>query len=177
MNKPLTTKQLTLTFGSEGEKICQQVICDANKALKPYHAHVKRIRNKYHDPATQRFLVLCCRVWYKPEEYERRIRDCQKYVACLNEKDDDSNRITSDMVERAKDVPIIRLAEFANIKPSRGKWTACCPLHNEKTPSFHCYPGNTFYCFGCHSGGDSIAFVQKMYDMPFPDAVRYILSA
>ncbi len=45
----------------------------------------------------------------------------------------------------------------------RGRlYTALCPFHNEKTPSFTIFPEtSSFYCFGCHEGGDFIPFVMK----------------
>ena len=36
---------------------------------------------------------------------------------------------------------------------------ACCPFHNDKTPSFTVFPSTqSFYCFGCQTGGDLIEF-------------------
>lgn len=49
---------------------------------------------------------------------------------------------------------------------------ACCPLHSEKTPSFKVHPEKqTFYCFGCHEHGDTIAFIQKYKGLSFKDAL------
>lgn len=54
---------------------------------------------------------------------------------------------------------------------------ACCPLHNEKTPSFKVYPKtNSFYCFGCGAGGDVIKFVELMEHVSASDAAK-ILAA
>lgn len=50
---------------------------------------------------------------------------------------------------------------------------ACCPFHNEKTPSFHINPEKGFYkCFGCGEHGDAITFMQKYEGIPFIEAVR-----
>lgn len=50
---------------------------------------------------------------------------------------------------------------------------ACCPFHNEKTPSFHINDSKGFYhCFGCGESGDAIKFVQKMEGLSFVEAVR-----
>lgn len=52
---------------------------------------------------------------------------------------------------------------------------ACCPLHNEKTPSFKVYPKtNSFYCFGCGAGGDVIKFVELMEHVSASDAAKII---
>ncbi len=50
---------------------------------------------------------------------------------------------------------------------------ACCPFHNEKTPSFNINTSKGFYhCFGCGESGDAITFVQKMEGLGFIDAAR-----
>lgn len=52
-----------------------------------------------------------------------------------------------------------------------------CPFHDEKTPSFHVHPDRGFFkCFGCGAGGDLIAFVRRIENLSFPEAVR-ILAA
>jgi len=48
-----------------------------------------------------------------------------------------------------------------------------CPFHNEKTASFH-ITGNKWYCHGCATGGTTIGFVMKKYNLPFKEAVRAI---
>ena len=55
------------------------------------------------------------------------------------------------------------------------RFWACCPLHQENTPSFTVNPEKqVFYCFGCHEGGDVIAFIQKLRGLSFPDALKYL---
>ena len=50
---------------------------------------------------------------------------------------------------------------------------ACCPFHNEKTPSFHVNASRGFYhCFGCGESGDAIKFVQRMDGLSFVEAVK-----
>ncbi len=50
---------------------------------------------------------------------------------------------------------------------------ACCPFHNEKTPSFHINTSKGFYhCFGCGESGDAIKFVQKYEGLSFIESVR-----
>lgn len=52
-----------------------------------------------------------------------------------------------------------------------------CPFHSEKTPSFHVHPDKGFFkCFGCGAGGDVIAFLSKLENLQFPDAVRMLAS-
>lgn len=57
-------------------------------------------------------------------------------------------------------------------------WEACCPFHEERTPSFKVDPRRgTWHCFGaCSTGGDQIAFLQRIDNLDFRDALE-ILAA
>jgi DNA primase len=53
------------------------------------------------------------------------------------------------------------------------EWKACCPFHNEKTPSFTINDEKGFYhCFGCGAHGDAIRFLTDARGLPFMDAVK-----
>ena len=53
------------------------------------------------------------------------------------------------------------------------EWKACCPFHNEKTPSFTVNDDKGFYhCFGCGAHGDAIRFLTDHRGLPFMDAVK-----
>lgn len=59
------------------------------------------------------------------------------------------------------------------VKTAGSSKKACCPFHNEKTPSFNINESKGFYhCFGCGESGDAIKFVQKMEGLTFMEAVR-----
>lgn len=51
-----------------------------------------------------------------------------------------------------------------------------CPFHDEKTPSLNLYEDH-YYCFGCAENGDAFTFVQKSYDLSFPQACEFIAEA
>ena len=54
-----------------------------------------------------------------------------------------------------------------------GRFWACCPFHEEKTPSFSVSPDKgIFYCFGCHEGGNVFKFISKMEHISYFDAVK-----
>lgn len=58
-----------------------------------------------------------------------------------------------------------------------GSWKACCPFHQEKTPSFHVRSDKqVFHCFGCGKGGDVFRFVMEREGVSFPEAVRLLAS-
>jgi len=56
--------------------------------------------------------------------------------------------------------------------PARGDFWACCPFHQEKSPSFHVDDRRGFYhCFGCGAKGDAITFLREADNLPFMEAV------
>jgi hypothetical protein len=57
-------------------------------------------------------------------------------------------------------------------EPNKAKFI-CCPFHNEKTPSMKIYD-TSYNCFGCGANGDVITFVQKLFGLSFPEALRKI---
>src|SRR3989454_9603578 len=59
------------------------------------------------------------------------------------------------------------------LKRAGANFTALCPFHREKTPSFNVNPHRQiFHCFGCHKGGDVFTFVQEYENLSFMEAVR-----
>jgi DNA primase len=62
--------------------------------------------------------------------------------------------------------------------PAKGDYWACCPFHEEKSPSFHVDDRKGFYhCFGCHAKGDHIAFLRERENMGFLEAVEELARA
>lgn len=59
------------------------------------------------------------------------------------------------------------------LKKHGREFTACCPFHTEKTPSFTVSPSKQFYhCFGCGAHGTALGFLMAYDRLEFPDAVR-----
>ncbi|KUJ82792.1 DNA primase [Microbulbifer flavimaris] len=56
-------------------------------------------------------------------------------------------------------------------------YSACCPFHDEKTPSFTVSPDKQFYyCFGCGANGNAIGFLMEYDRLPFPEAVEKLAA-
>jgi DNA primase len=59
------------------------------------------------------------------------------------------------------------------LKKAGREYTACCPFHNEKTPSFTVSPTKQFYhCFGCGAHGTAVGFLMEYEHLSFPEAVE-----
>jgi DNA primase len=62
---------------------------------------------------------------------------------------------------------------YVKLKKSGANYSACCPFHNEKTPSFSVSPTKQFYhCFGCGVHGNAIGFLMEYSGQSYPDAIR-----
>src|SRR3982750_4450114 len=74
---------------------------------------------------------------------------------------------------RARTVLSAVIAPTVKLLRAGREWKACCPFHNEKTPSFTVNDDKGFYhCFGCSAHGDAIRFLTVPRGMPFMDAVK-----
>lgn len=63
------------------------------------------------------------------------------------------------------------------LKKAGKDYKACCPFHDEKTPSFTVSPDKQFYhCFGCGASGTAITFLMEYGHLPFPEAVEDLAS-
>lgn len=69
------------------------------------------------------------------------------------------------------------IGDFVSLKRRGASYVACCPFHNEKTPSFNVTPSKGFYyCFGCHKGGNAVNFLMEHENMGYVEALRYLAS-
>jgi DNA primase len=62
---------------------------------------------------------------------------------------------------------------YVKLKKAGANYSACCPFHNEKTPSFTVSPSKQFYhCFGCGAHGNAIGFLMEYSGLAYPEAIR-----
>ena len=80
-----------------------------------------------------------------------------------------------DLVAR---VDIVDLVDgYVPLKKAGANYAACCPFHNEKSPSFTVSPTKQFYhCFGCGAHGTAISFVMEYQGMGFVDAIKELAT-
>ncbi len=81
-----------------------------------------------------------------------------------------------DLLDRLDIVEVID--RRVSLKKSGRNYTACCPFHDEKTPSFSVNQEKQFYyCFGCGAGGNAIGFIMDYERQGFPQAVEILADA
>ena len=72
-----------------------------------------------------------------------------------------------DLLDRLDIVEVID--RRVSLKKSGRNYTACCPFHEEKTPSFSVNQEKQFYyCFGCGAGGNALGFIMDYERLDFP---------
>ncbi|HMV72478.1 MAG TPA: DNA primase [Pseudomonadales bacterium] len=80
-----------------------------------------------------------------------------------------------DLLERVDIVDVIDAR--IGLRKSGRNYSALCPFHNEKSPSFSVNPERQFYyCFGCGAGGNAIGFLMEYERLDFPAAVERLAS-
>ena len=132
-------------------ELCKDLVAMKDKGMKmQIEGYIRRWRRILEDGGRQikRFQ------WYtKPESEKTKKNDLD--------------------IERAKEFLI---GDILNLKPtgkSSNREFYCCPLHNENTGSFVWYKNNnSWYCFGCGQGGDSVDIYQKLHEVDFIQAVK-----
>ena len=76
-----------------------------------------------------------------------------------------------DLLDRTDIVDLVD--GHVKLKKTGRNYSACCPFHKEKTPSFSVAPDKQFYyCFGCGAGGNAIGFLMQLENLNFPEAVE-----
>ena len=67
------------------------------------------------------------------------------------------------------------IGSYVTLKRAGSRYVACCPFHNEKTPSFTVFTDtSSYYCFGCGAGGDVITFIMNRENLDYVEAVRLL---
>lgn len=84
------------------------------------------------------------------------------------------DRETTDRIYAAANIVEI-IGEYVTLKRKGVNYTACCPFHNEKTPSFVVSPSKGLYkCFGCGKGGNAVTFLMEHENISYPEALKMV---
>ena len=83
---------------------------------------------------------------------------------------------TIDQIKGASNIVEV-VEDFISLKRAGQNWTACCPFHDERTPSFSVHATKNMYkCFGCGKAGDSISFIREIEGISYIEALKYLAS-
>ena len=81
---------------------------------------------------------------------------------------------TIDRIFAAADIVDV-ISDYVTLKRKGTNYQACCPFHNEKTPSFVVSPAKgVFKCFGCGKGGNAVTFVMQHENVSYPEALKMV---
>lgn len=84
-----------------------------------------------------------------------------------------SDEFLSEVRDRNDIVDVI--SPYVDLRARGSLATGLCPFHNEKTPSFTVYINTqSYYCFGCGSGGDAITFIKNIENLDYTEAVTML---
>lgn len=90
----------------------------------------------------------------------------------------EDKNISQSLIDDARSDIAEKVGRFIELKKNGDEYSALCPFHKEKTPSFSVNPDEGFYyCFGCGAGGDAIDFVMNFEAIDFRKAVETILGS
>ncbi|MXO63433.1 virulence-associated protein E [Altererythrobacter oceanensis] len=79
-----------------------------------------------------------------------------------------------DTIRRAHPLPQV-VAGVVKLQRAGSEWKACCPLHNDRSPSFTIFDGgNRFQCFGCGAHGDVLDFIQQLHGVGLREAAAML---
>ena len=69
------------------------------------------------------------------------------------------------------------VGDFVTLKRRGANYVACCPFHNEKTPSFYVSPSKGIYkCFGCGKAGSAVGFIMEHEHCSYVEALHYLAA-
>ncbi|MFI3289963.1 MAG: DNA primase [Rikenellaceae bacterium] len=84
------------------------------------------------------------------------------------------DRETIDRIYAAANIVDI-IGDYVTLKRKGANYQACCPFHNEKTPSFVVSPTKgLFRCFGCGKSGNAVTFIMQHESMSYPEALKLV---
>jgi CHC2 zinc finger len=166
----------------EAKEIIPEKIAEWEEATKELYETIKseliKIKLNYKDSCTQQihreFLKLTLgKELLKIDSHVARLK---RILTISENKPQPKGWINEMDVQKALLVPIESLISM-NLRKSGRSSIGLCPLHNEKTPSFHVYTDqNQFWCYGCNQGGNSIKFVMLLYGFTFIKAVKFLIK-
>ena len=171
--KSPSRSEVLSAFSDTIKKILPEKIKELKKRQREFENKLKRLpppRDEYEFVARRAILNFVI------EEYDKKIRELYSFLKPRKvKKEREKEKITAFDIERAKEYPIVTLAEELGFSPKKvgQNYFIKCPFHEETHPSCCLNPDkNIFYCFGCQKGGNVITFYMEITGKTFKEAVE-----
>ncbi len=171
----LTIKEIRDAFPEACETILPREIKRLNKDLRDYKKDIKDFTLRGYDIATERIAKALIKASHGVEG-KLVLLDRLEKIRDYMEPKEDSNKVTEEQIQIARDKPIYGLYTFQKVRGNPNKFMALCPFHDENTSSFS-VKGNVYHCFGCATRGDSIDFIKRINGWSFIQAVKYLCQS
>lgn len=175
--KKVTKEKMSLPFQRKWLKALEEDYKEEQKKWDEYYFNeVKRIARST-TIEDKEFAKWFYRRWCEInlEVLQKEIKKVRRHIAYLISQQPSyvppANALTQSDIDRARNVDLL---SFFNLKSHLR--LVPCPFHNERTGSFKIFPDNHFKCFGCGEHGDVIDYIQKIHQMTFKEAVRFLLT-
>jgi hypothetical protein len=92
-----------------------------------------------------------------------------------SQRSNEPKKIPQSEIDDANRDIVAVIGKHIQLKKAGKEWSACCPFHQEKSPSFSVSEAKgMYYCFGCGAGGDAVGFVVAHLGVSFREAVESI---
>ncbi len=174
-----TEKELIEIFSPSKEMITDKIrILEGEKRgwVKKVKQALRRVYSFKTDHLSHWFGEQVVKIYLLPE-----LKECNKHLVRLKRLfsilNPELTRNTSqEVTEKARQYPIYELAKYRLLLRQCGnKYSANCPFHEDKSPSFYIYPEtNTFHCFGCQENGDVIKLAMQLHGASFREAIKIL---
>ena len=172
----LTNKEVLEAFPDEAEELVPFHIKRLTRELKEYYRELRDVKNTgYVDPFIQVFKLRELEIMRKPKDKITHLQRLEAMKLIMTGKTPTVKDKDIDL-DKAKKVSIVTLYTFKKAKQFGSRFTASCPFHIDKTPSFTIYPDNHFHCFSCLKHGSSIDFIMELHSISFIGAVKYLME-
>ena len=161
-------KELADTYPAAKQYLTQKVKELKNEKFETEYDIMVEARESARNWQEEQFIIKYKTIVLKKrqEKHQAKIKKLEQLLYFIKHP---KSQDTAVNIELARQIPITSLYQF-----NRAGF-AKCPFHNETSASLHYNAKkNLWHCFGCQVGGDSIAFVMKLYEMKFLDAVKFL---
>lgn len=166
----LTIYEIIEIFPEESQELIPKQIIKINKKIQPFYKWLDELYRSDYDEFTKWFIGQAGLFLYGPIKDIKYLTKLKK-IRRLIKKMDSEDRISHNDVLKAKEVPIESLIP-AQKKGAR--YFAQCPFHTDNHASMLINSNNTVKCFSCQFSGDVISLVQKMNNIKFIEAVKWL---